>query len=70
MYHNIFLISMLRKIGNRVVNNWKNLNQVSVESSERVVPEAVFLAVVSFTYRAVVWGSYVSHITVCQSCLL
>jgi hypothetical protein len=64
MYHNILLILMLREIRNKVFGNWRILWELGVESSDIVVPEAVFPVVVAFIRLAVVWEGYVSHTAV------
>jgi hypothetical protein len=61
---------MFREIGNKVVGNWRKLWELGVESSDIVVPVAVFPVVVSFIRLAVVWEGCVSHTAVCYSCLL
>jgi len=70
MYHNIFFILMFRVIGNKVVGNWRKLWELGVESSDIVVPETVFLVVVSSIRLAVVCEGCVSHTAVCYFCLL
>jgi hypothetical protein len=68
MYHNVFLILILSEIGNKVVDNWKILWEMGVDSSDIFVREAVFPVIVSFIHLAVVWEGYVSHTAVCYSC--